>query len=862
MSAQSEQTPLIRPPSKGSQYEGRSTTQNLQGRKTTSKIANNSKLGLQRLSRTTQKLKLLPEDPPDLGYERIKLNPENYSENHSRDGGVYSQVTRITDKPARKDAEILGKSHRDLLPRVTAYCTAGSYKMKDLLRWLKDKKRIHNTMPKLFDECLYTPFTYKDWRNDSDDGGKTLIRLADDGGEIEFGKQNDIFIFEYGVVIMWCYTRKEEMAFLEDLARFESEKLSSEDVQVEEFNYYITTSYQPRIYNDFITLRDDANYMLKLSISHALAQSVKISLFEELVDNTIEDTQDIPQQIAHTGKVEMTRDEIMKSIGELFILRININLHGSVLDSPELMWAEPHLEPIYQATRGYLEINQRVELLEQRLEVISDLLQMLKEQLGHSQEENLEFVVIVLVCIEVLVKFIRQHIEIVNTPIQLDVGREVCEMQSSWCKEEQDEERRLVRLIVKRRSYATFAISAEPVAPYSYASDDNSLVISCIRWKEKNICVVTSVDIILVLEHLVGEHFSIEEKSRVRRNLQFLKPYTVTKSSPECRRLFSSLMSMENPRPRNIEKGLKVFEWSNLFVAVNRVLSKYSANPDCSETKKLAALAEKNCSKSSSYSKQSSSGSGAVIHSCTRSHPMTCGSKQSKLDCDLSALDNSENSTSSTDLSLKSKSQTASTSVGASLDEKSFSGGSSSVESGSGRIVDDGFGSEDSNGTRKSNSKRKSGTIPEHEIKDFEESKSTTPVEGNHSSNLKYLPVSKLSTANMKKHDLELAQMDPSERGNTKFTNIGAAAAAEEMSSNTESSESKRRRSSRKKRKSLKLPAITSALDRRFPLPNPKQIELYTQGSDTVHLDPRPYSSNDSSTPISTEESSAESLSR
>jgi uncharacterized Rmd1/YagE family protein len=29
----------------------------------------------------------------------------------------------------------------------------------------------------------------------------------------------------------------------------------------------------------------------------------------------------------------------MKHIGELFILRININLQGSVLDSPELMWA-------------------------------------------------------------------------------------------------------------------------------------------------------------------------------------------------------------------------------------------------------------------------------------------------------------------------------------------------------------------------------------------------------------------------------------------------------------------------------------------------------------------------------------------
>lgn len=358
---------------------------------------------MQRTSRTSQKLKLLPDAP------------DNLDEDSGR-AGVYSQVTRIKEAPARKDAETLSKLHRDLLPRVSAYCTAGTYKMKDLLRWFKDRKRIHNTNPKLFDECLYTPFTYKDWRSDHNyqEDHHQLTRLADDGGEIDIGRSSDIFVFEYGVVVLWGFSQKEELAFLEDLAKFESEKLSSEDTQVEEFNYYITLSYQPRIYNDFITLRDDSNYMLKLSISHALSQSVKISLFEELVDNTIEDTQDIPQQVAQTGKVEMNREEIMKSIGELFILRININLHGSVLDLPELMWAEPHLEPIYQAMRGYLEINQRVELLNQRLEVISDLLQMLKEQLGHSREENLEFIVVVLVCVEVLVSIVNIIVDVLN----------------------------------------------------------------------------------------------------------------------------------------------------------------------------------------------------------------------------------------------------------------------------------------------------------------------------------------------------------------------------------------------------------------------------------------------------------------
>lgn len=99
----------------------------------------------------------------------------------------------------------------------------------------------------------------------------------------------------------------------------------------------------------------------------------QISLFEDLVDYTIEDTNSIPTDIATSGKVNMTRREIMKHIGELFILRININLQGSVLDSPELMWAEPQLEPVYQAARSYLEINQRLSLLNQRLDVISDL---------------------------------------------------------------------------------------------------------------------------------------------------------------------------------------------------------------------------------------------------------------------------------------------------------------------------------------------------------------------------------------------------------------------------------------------------------------------------------------------------------
>jgi len=213
----------------------------------------------------------------------------------------------------------------------------------------------------------------------------------------------EVFLFSYGTVVIWGMTTQQELRFLKEIAKFEVEKLDKDDVQTEDFNFYYTREYQARIYNDFISLRDKNNYMTKLAISHALSQSVKTSLYEDLVDGTIETTKSIPAQIATTGKVNLTRREINMQIGELFILRINIHLQGSVLDAPELMWAEPQLDPVYQAVRSYLEMDQRVGLLTERLDVIADLLAVLKDQLTHTHGEYLEWIVIILIAAEILV---------------------------------------------------------------------------------------------------------------------------------------------------------------------------------------------------------------------------------------------------------------------------------------------------------------------------------------------------------------------------------------------------------------------------------------------------------------------------
>lgn len=86
----------------------------------------------------------------------------------------------------------------------------------------------------------------------------------------------EVFLFEYGVVVIWGMSLAQEQKFLKDIAKFETEKLAPDDVQTEFFNFYYTREYQAQIYNDFIALRHGSSHMTKLAISHALAQSVKV----------------------------------------------------------------------------------------------------------------------------------------------------------------------------------------------------------------------------------------------------------------------------------------------------------------------------------------------------------------------------------------------------------------------------------------------------------------------------------------------------------------------------------------------------------------------------------------------------------
>jgi hypothetical protein len=72
-------------------------------------------------------------------------------------------------------------------------------------------------------------------------------------------------------------------------------------------------------------------------------------------------------------------------------------------------------------------------------------------------------------------------------------------------------------------------------------------------WEAKNDFFVTSVDVIYFLEQLVAVQFSVEEKNGIRRNLEDLRPGTVSKAIPDAMEFYKLIMRFPKPKPRNTE---------------------------------------------------------------------------------------------------------------------------------------------------------------------------------------------------------------------------------------------------------------------------------------------------------------------
>ncbi|TID15768.1 hypothetical protein CANINC_004297 [Pichia inconspicua] len=291
----------------------------------------------------------------------------------------------------------------------------------------------------------------------------------------DLSKHAEMFILDYGVVVFWNFSEIHEKNILADLAfakirpdefdeidDFDDEEeeedddededededeeeeddenvivernsppfenigqeelsliikpLPEQDIETEEFHFeYNSDVPTPRIYNDMITLKS-GDHLIKLTMSHAIAQSTKLSLFESKMSGVLNSISKLPKALAITGKLEnYTTKRLLTKTGRLFQLRSEVNLLSNVLDTPEYFWSiEPGLHPLYTAVRDYLETEQRVEVINDRCKVFLDFFDILSDSLAERKMTKITKMLIIAIGLSVIVSileiFVRYYI--------------------------------------------------------------------------------------------------------------------------------------------------------------------------------------------------------------------------------------------------------------------------------------------------------------------------------------------------------------------------------------------------------------------------------------------------------------------
>ncbi|CCK70045.1 Rmd8p KNAG_0D02960 [Huiozyma naganishii CBS 8797] len=218
----------------------------------------------------------------------------------------------------------------------------------------------------------------------------------------------ELFIFHYGVIVFWNFTEEQEKNLLGDITFADDKDLmirpiDEQDIETEEFHFeYDMDTERPRIFNDIVTLRS-GDHIVKMTLSYAIAQSSKLSRFESRITPLLSAVMKLPKRLALHGTLGLRREQLLKKSGKLFKLRVDVNLSSSILDTPDFFWSiEPSLHPLYIAMREYLEIDKRVQVVNDRCKVFLEFFDICVDSVAERNMARVTWWFVVVIIIGVL----------------------------------------------------------------------------------------------------------------------------------------------------------------------------------------------------------------------------------------------------------------------------------------------------------------------------------------------------------------------------------------------------------------------------------------------------------------------------
>lgn len=279
--------------------------------------------------------------------------------------------------------------------QITAFCTADSYNL-GLIRYSFSKLLNEFNLPDIEDAIAYS------------------------------FKTGQVYIFSEGVTVFWNIQQNDQLQLINQLSVYaenphhqrhystQQKVLSVDDLsnvlESDTLSYVIipNDSNSSRINRKgLITLTSASASLDQYAFSNALALSVKLATWETSLDSYAESIKSIAYSMREGKSIKIKRHVVFQKVGELFSLRSNINLGSDFLGPPDFYWDREDLETLFQNTCSFLSLRSRTNLMNEKLTYCYELLQQLTSHLDQEHNTKLEWMIIILIAVEVLFEIIH-----------------------------------------------------------------------------------------------------------------------------------------------------------------------------------------------------------------------------------------------------------------------------------------------------------------------------------------------------------------------------------------------------------------------------------------------------------------------
>jgi len=207
-----------------------------------------------------------------------------------------------------------------------------------------------------------------------------------------------VYVFKYGAVCFLNYNAGDISEFLRLITPFC--KNLFENSLTDEF-LVETDAKELRVGFNKIEIPSANIEVLRLVMLN-VSQSVALDYYEEQTTKLLAETNLHTQRLENRGSLDISGTKLKQYIGRTLLLRNRIAENIYVFDSPPETWENESLNKIDNDLKRTFDLQVRVRSIHEGLTIIKDNLELFRALLQYRHSNILEWIVIILILVEVL----------------------------------------------------------------------------------------------------------------------------------------------------------------------------------------------------------------------------------------------------------------------------------------------------------------------------------------------------------------------------------------------------------------------------------------------------------------------------